>query len=276
MARRSKGSTRLPKAPLAEVVFELRWTLQKGPDNQAILHSDPGIMPLLDAFTSHMKKAKFGFFRDMSHPLQTGPYGVVRRYFRDSESPYPIMQVGIGIFATNASSQYDYPNFREQVLSGIAALLNSYPKMDFFPLRPDHLELRYVDVFDQNVMEGVGFFNFLNSETAFKVGLPPMLGGSKQVTGKAQGRVIYEAELKDWKGSRIIVDLGSALQETTNEDAIRMVTLVRTTLPGVPELKTKGTFPKQVAKWLDFAHGITSPLFKEIISDNVMRKFKEL
>jgi hypothetical protein len=125
-------------------------------------------------------------------------------------------------------------------------------------------------------MEGADFFGFLNSATAFNVGLPPMLTDKKQVTGKPVGRFGYEAELKGWKGSRIAIDVGSAVQATATEDVIRMVTIVRTTPPGVPELKNRATFPKQVAKWLDFAHGVTSPLFREIVSDDVMRKFKEL
>src|SRR6266480_3745454 len=104
MAKKTKASAKLPKAPLVEVVFELRWHLQGAGEKQAtILHSDPGIIPLLEAFTSSMKRAKFGFVRDMSSPLQTGPYGVVRRYFRNSETPYPILQIGVGIFAANAS-----------------------------------------------------------------------------------------------------------------------------------------------------------------------------
>ena len=276
MARRSSGSTRLPKAPLAEVVFEMRWGLQRGPENQPVLQSDPGILPLLDAFTAQMKKSKFGFFRDMSHPLQTGPYGVVRRYFLNSDAPYPIMQVGAGIFATNASSQYEYAEFRKQVLSGIAALLNSYPKMDFFALHPDYLELRYVDVFDQTVMEGLEFFSFLAKETGFKLDMPPMLKANGQLVRKAMGRIVYDGELKSRKGSRILADIGSATHGTTNEDALQMVTIVRSVGEGVPKLSTKSAFTNQVAKWLDFAHGITSPLFKEIVSDRVMHKFKEL
>lgn len=276
MAKKVKGSNRLAKAPLAEVVFELRWGLQNGPDNQAVLHADPGSVPLLEAFTTYMKKAKFGFFRDMSHPLQTGPYGVVRRYFLDPETPYPIMQIGVGIFATNASSQYQYTEFRQQVVSGVSALLSAYPKIDFFPLVPQYLELRYVDVFDQSVMDGASFFTFLNSETALKLGLPPMLSGPNQVTTKPAGRIVYEAELRGWKGSRVVVDIASAAQGAAGEAAIRMITTVRTLASGVPLVKGKLSYPGKVAKWLDFAHGVTSPLFKEIISDRVMQKFEEL
>jgi uncharacterized protein (TIGR04255 family) len=275
MAKKSKSSTRLPKAPLAEVVFELRWNLYTMPDNQPGVNSDPGTIPLLNAFTSSMKKGKFGFTRDMSHPLLTGPYGVVRRYFKDSETPYPIMQVGVGIFATNASSEYEYPAFRDQVLFGLRTLLASYPKMDFFALIPNFIELRYIDVFDQTVLQGADFYGFLRNETTFDVSFPSMLTGGKAAE-KSQGRFVYDSALKDWKGSRLVVDVASAVHSTTNEDSVRMVTTVRTTGAGVPKLDPKASFPQRIGKWLDFAHGVTSPLFKEIVSENVMRKFQEL
>jgi hypothetical protein len=50
MAKKSKRASPLPKAPLAEVVFEIRWELQAGPEGQPILQSDPGLLPLLDGF----------------------------------------------------------------------------------------------------------------------------------------------------------------------------------------------------------------------------------
>jgi hypothetical protein len=47
---KTRAKTPLPKAPLAEVVFELRWALQAGPEGVPILQSDPGLIPLLDQF----------------------------------------------------------------------------------------------------------------------------------------------------------------------------------------------------------------------------------
>jgi hypothetical protein len=52
MAKKKRASDRLPKAPLTEVVFELRWARQAGPAGQPILQSDPGLLPLLERFSS--------------------------------------------------------------------------------------------------------------------------------------------------------------------------------------------------------------------------------
>jgi uncharacterized protein (TIGR04255 family) len=94
-----------------------------------------------------MKKIGFGTTKDMSHPLQTGPHGVVRRFYKAADKPFPIMQIGSGIFASNESSEYEWRSFKSQVTRGLRTLLKVYPKLDFFTLRPSHLELRYVDIF---------------------------------------------------------------------------------------------------------------------------------
>jgi hypothetical protein len=90
-----------------------------------------------------MKKVGFGSTRDMSHPLQTAAHSVVRRFYKAKDRPFPIMQIGPGIFATNESSEYDWRLFKKQAEQGIRALLRSYPKLDFFILKPIHMELRY-------------------------------------------------------------------------------------------------------------------------------------
>jgi hypothetical protein len=147
--------------------------------------------------------------------------------------------------------------------------------MDFFALTPNFLELRYTDIFDQTVLDGADFFSFLNQETSFKFSFPPMMSSNK-ISGKPVGRFAFDVGLRGWKDSRLILELGSAVQVTTSENAIRMVSAIRTTGQGVPKLGSKSSFPQRVAKWLDYAHGITGPLFKETVSESVMRKFQEL
>lgn len=66
-------SEALPKAPMVEVVFEVRWKLQDGPAAVPMLKSDPGLVPLLERFSKQMRKTGFTAQRDLSHPLQTGP-----------------------------------------------------------------------------------------------------------------------------------------------------------------------------------------------------------
>ena len=190
-------------------------------------------------------------------------------------TPFPIMQIGVGVFATNASSQYEFSAFREQALFGIRALLESYPRIDFFALAPNYLELRYIDILDQTVLGGEPYADFLNKGTSFKIALPATFTSNK-VAGNASGRLVYEVDLKGFKNSRLIIDVASARLTEKPEDVIRMQTTVRTVNTGVPLLKNKTSFVKRIGDWFDFAHDITSPLFKEIVSESVMKKFKDL
>ena len=188
MAQRRRRIARLPKAPLAEVVFELRWKLQGPPDSPPVLKADPGLLPLLDNFTNRMKKAGFGFSREMSPPLQTGGYGVARRFYKSSDSPFPIMQVGPGIFATNESSLYEWSAFKAQINVGLGAILDSYPKLGFYKLEPSYVELRYIDVFDGSLLGKATLFDFAERGTSLKFQLPKILTDGKRFVGDADGR----------------------------------------------------------------------------------------
>ena len=116
MAPRKRRVKRLPKAPLTEVVFELRWKLLGDERAPALQYSDPGLLPLVEDFSGRIRKSGYRDFTDFGSPVQVAAYSIARRYFKKAGQPFPIMQVGPGIFATNESSQYDWETFKGQVL----------------------------------------------------------------------------------------------------------------------------------------------------------------
>jgi uncharacterized protein (TIGR04255 family) len=124
MASRNKTAKtrRLPNAPLAEVVFELRWILEQGPIPGPYMNFDPMLIPLLQKFSVAMENSGFSHKQDFAHPAQTTPYGVVRRFYKNDESPFPIVQIGAGIFATNESTQYEWRTFKAQVLRYVVSV----------------------------------------------------------------------------------------------------------------------------------------------------------
>ena len=235
---KARAKALLPKAPLAEVVFELRWALQAGPEGVPVLQSDPGLIPLLDQFTGEMKKIGFGFTRDLSHPLQTGAHSVVRRFYKATDRPFPIMQIGPGIFATNESSEYDWKPFKKQAEQGIRALLRSYPKLNFFALKLIHIELRYIDAFPASLVGNVALFTFLEKQTTLKIGLPQMLTDKKILEPNAVGRFGFRATLAGRKQSQLQIELASGKNEETGEDLVRMETKVVSLGSDVPRWQT--------------------------------------
>jgi uncharacterized protein (TIGR04255 family) len=270
-SRRTSNSTRLPSAPLAEVVFELRWALPPAPP--PFMSYDPMLVPLTQAFSAEMKRRGFPHGVDLSHPQQTGPYGVARRFFQRAEAPFPIMQIGSGIFASNQSVQYDWKSFKAQIFRGVRALLNSYPTRYGARLRPIYLELRYVDLFGKSVLGSTEFVRFMATGTSLNFQLPKMLESKSIFWGDAEGRFKFQRALRGRKNSLFIVDIGSGSTADTKQDVIRLESKVTSSEPGVPVLKNHRMFLMELNEWLEFAHSVTSPFFKEFILPDVMRKF---
>ena len=54
---KKRRADRLSKAPLTEVVFELRWALQGDALPHPVMQSDPGLLPLLENFSKEIKKS---------------------------------------------------------------------------------------------------------------------------------------------------------------------------------------------------------------------------
>lgn len=257
---------------MVEVVFELRWNLQSGPQGEVVLQSDPGLLPLLDRFSKQMRKIGFSSSRDMSHPLQTGPYGIVRRYFRSVNEPFPIQQIGPGIYATNEDAKYDWVSFKAQALKGLKALFDSYPKLDFFPLIPRHLELRYIDAFKPSLVSSrEGFLGFVREGMNATIELPDIFQDKSVFDTESMGRLVVQKTLKQHKGTTMVLDVGSGKRAA--EDIIRMETKVVTLGEGIPNVTTPVRMIRELGDWLEVAHNVLSPTFRQLVRKEVLAKY---
>ena len=116
--------------------------------------------------------------------------------------------------------------------------------------------------------------DFINRGTSMKIELPKMLTNTKVFAGDPDGRFILTHHLKTWKDARFAIDIGSG-KTANSEEIIRMETRVTCEGAGIPVLRTPAKFLRELDDWLEFAHGITSPFFKEFVLPNVMQKFEE-
>jgi uncharacterized protein (TIGR04255 family) len=268
--RRANGKdTQLPSAPLAEVVFELRWQLQPG----TFMPFDPLIMPLLASFSSAMERTGFSSIQDITHPQQTGPHGVARRFRKSAETPFPLMQIGPGIFAANESAQYTWKSYKQQVMDGAKALFASYPASLGFPLHPIYLELRYVDVFDKAVLGHTSLFDFIEKATLLRFKLPNELINPKLFWGDATGRFAFQRALRGRKDTNFTIDIVPGQINDIKKDVIQLTSKVMSSGVGVPVVSNTRAFLAQLGAWLEFAHSVTSPFFKEFILADIKRKF---
>ena len=135
-----------------------------------------------------------------------------------------------------------------------------------------HLELRYVDAFDASLVDTVDLAKFLRDATTLKIELPSFF--SKIGSADTRGRVSFQKEVKGWKATQFIFDIASGLRNPA-EDIVRLETRIITLTAGVPKGRQHPSFLKDLSRWLEFAHGLTSPFFKEFVTAKVMNKFKK-
>jgi len=257
---------KLPNAPLVEAVFELRWSVQPG-----VAYADPAFPYVRADFTKRVEHLGFLVPREMMpSDAVPAPYSIARRFYVAPEAEFPLLQIGPGIFAANQSVDYDWPSFKRLVQDGLRALLSSYPKSAGFPMRPNYLELRYVDAFDASLVDTANLVDFINVGTSMRLEAPPFF--SQLDASEVKGRLFLHASIKKWKDTQFIFDLASGSRGGT-EDVVRLETKVVTQAAGVPKMQPS-KFLKDLDRWLEFAHGLTSPFFEQFVTDTVMRKFK--
>jgi hypothetical protein len=236
------------------------------------LYTDPGLLPMIYDFSKHAAKLGFDVRQEMTPPDQTAAYAIVHRYRTEDAPDFPLLQVGPGIFAANHGPLYEWHEFKSFGIEGLKALLASYPKLPGFPLEPTHLELRYLDIFDRSLLGTADIAAFLNPGTTMRVDIPAFMQDPQRFSGDLEGRFIVGRAAQGWKSSNFSLDFGSVI--ANKERALRLETKVVTIDEGVPRLAAPSQFVSGVAKWLDFAHDLTSPFFKEFIRKELMAKFE--
>jgi uncharacterized protein (TIGR04255 family) len=243
----------------------MRWKLR----GSGVFLSDPGLLPLIGAFTARVAKLGYPVHKDLAKPEDIIGYHVIRRYFTADDVSFPIIQIGQGVFASNQSSDYSWLSFRAQTLKALKVLLDSYPKLEGYPFEPEHLELRYIDVFDQSLLGTLDLIEFANRGTALNIGIPEDLFDKKKFTGPSDGRLILQRQMKN--GTKFHVDFASGKNSATGEPTLRLESKVIT--QGLSRFRTPAKFAANIESWLTDAHDITSPFFRRFVSAEVMQKF---
>ena len=270
---RSSEFTRLPNAPLAEVVFEIRWALQ-GEDNlPPPLKMDPGFPAVMVRFTDGARALGFLAFRDMQPISQTAGGGVFRRHYLKEDQPFPILQIGPGVFAVNQSSEYEWNHFRDLALNGFQLLMHSYPRLKSFIFTPIHVELRYVDVFDQELVGTVDFFKFTANATNMDIKLPEFLKSEPFSFADIKVRVQADCTLSHKKNSVFRIDIGSG--RTEQLDVMKLETKVSSAVGDIPKMRLgRSSSTESVEGWLNDSHRLTSAFFRSFVKPEAMEKFK--
>ncbi len=257
----------LPKAPLAEVVFELRWDVAPG---DLPLLADPTYSKVFDAVSAHAVKQGFERTVDIHKPYTGIPTTISRRMYR-GEAPFPLVQMGPCIFAYNESVDYEWVAFRRQAIKGALTVAANLSKFREFKPEINHLELRYIDAFDPSVVTAATTLEFIERGTNMKVQLPPAL--TKQLRASTAGRVKFEWPLIVDEGTTFSLELGSGFREKM--PIMRMESKVVWSGRRFP-ISAATPIRAALASWLETAHRVTSATFKAIVSEQLFSTFKAI
>ena len=246
--------SRLSKAPLQEVIFEIRWALVPGKETGQII--DEGF-ELASGRLSTIIEQQFPYYKRIipqDIPDQLMHYQAIHQYWT-GENKWPVIQLGPGIFTINCTDGgYDWEGgFRILIKQAIEWLEQSYRKS----LNIRFASLRYIDAIKVDDYGGIkdGWQNFIKLHFNFEY------NNQFNTRGRQKQIQIHQTfELED--GSDLQVQIANGVRN--NEKALIWQTAI---------LK-KDTFDSdKLFSWADYAHGIAHDLFQEMIKPDLYASF---
>lgn len=258
----------LPRAPLVEVIFELRWgnRTQAPGGNEKIISfnfSSEEINFLPGQFKEKIASHGFGNLEEANPGIISVPH-VVKHRFRKGPGAWPCYQIGLGIFTANQVNEgYSWKKFLETIVIGVETLDASLPKkLKRVPALS--AELRYQDALRFSRKEGsLRFLKDrlnLGSVQVDTVLDNPML--SKSVEG-----VLLAFQVKCRRPSGMLV-LNLAEGAVKGEDAFILNIALRSSDKDVPKFTVSA-----LRKWANDAHLIQKDMFKKILTPELMATY---
>ncbi len=245
--------SKLPNAPLQEVIFEIRWALMPGKESGQLIDEE---FELASGRLSSILEQKFPYYRriipqNISEQLMH--YNVVHQYWT-GENKWPVIQLGPGIFTINCTDdEYFWENYQKLIQEGVAWLDKAYKS----PLNILFASLRYIDEIKIDDYGGIesGWKNFINTHFNFEY------HNHFNTLGKqTQIQVNQTFQLKD--GSDLQVQFSNGIKN--NKETLVWQTAI---------LKKTSFNREHLFLWTENAHRVTHKLFKEMIKPNLYDSF---
>ncbi len=258
----------LAKAPLNEVIFEIRWGLVKADQSKREYH-----LPFeeTDFFFGQFKmivtSIGFSFIERTNIEIQPSLPHVVNFRFRKAQNTWPCYQIGLGVFTVNQINDgYEWDKFKQDILNGIEYLNKGYPG-GIENLKSVGIELRYRDAFIFS--ENENSVAFLKSKMKLSFDLPDGLLNSEYLDNNkiAGTRVAFNLDIINPKG-KLVLDLRQA--KINGQPGFVLDTRTRSQGNDVPNLIDRDSF----SQWLEGVHNIQRLAFKELIDPIYARTFE--
>ncbi len=241
--------SKLPNAPLLEVIFEIRWKIldKNGLDKYQYLHGDLfAELKQEYPFRESLVNPEFPLEVFINKPMYR---------FRTKEAGYPLYQVGPGIISLNTiDEEYRWENFYERA----EQLISSF--FEVFTFSEDDqidLGLIYVDFFRLD-FNHENVHDFINNNLNIKIsqGFYETEERPKNISLSFD----YETSFGELK---VFLRKGKNIKK---EEGV----IMHTTVVG----KEKSPNQETILSWLNQTHEFCSQLFKDITKEELYNSFK--
>jgi len=238
--------SKLPKAPLLEVIFEIKWDITNNNDivKFQYLHGD-----LYSILKNDYPKRENLVPAEV--PIDIMKNNVMYRFKKDTG--YPLVQIGPGILTLNTiDNLYFWDNYRDEIVKVTNSLSEVFPEINQTNL---FLTLTYLDFFEIDI-ETENVIEFINSNLNLNINQTFIKNeNTKEIN------LTFSYKIGD---NTLILDLRNG--NVNNKKGI----ILQTKLIGN---KKKYTNTEQL-EWLNNAHETCSDIFKKITTENFYNSFK--
>ena len=243
--------SKLPKAPLLEVIFEIKWDV--------INKSDIVDFQYLHGDLYSKLKSKYPHRESLvppEVPLDFVKGNPIFRY-RENQGSYPLVQVGPGLISLNTiDAKYYWEQFRDESNEILNILNEIYPKYAELNLVP---AITYLDFFEYDKSKETPL-HYVNSNFQLNI-------ADKFIDG-------LDAKLNDvnftfnYQLKGMIASLNMRNGKINNE---KEGIVLQTKITGKKELYNS----RKLKDWLDDAHDLSSNIFKSLTKGQLYESFKK-
>jgi len=255
-------STILINKPLVEAIFEFRWKIPEV-DGHKI---DPDYSFLIGQLYNKCKK-KYPERETLPAaqvPIEMLPYAPQYR-FRTGKNQWPLIQLGHGILTYNSTSEYSWEqNFKPNSIEAFQNFIEDHPQEN--SLKLDELKLKYINAIPISPKDNV--MSFLKEKLNTQIILPKDISESSdlEINNNAIDLTITVPVKNDF--GQIQQRLATGMKINSKVLIIEL-TLVSKAVSNL--FTNKSAFEE----WLVKAHSIIEHHFFSLLSDDLLKEFKD-
>ena len=246
--------SKLPNAPLQEVIFELRWKLDFDPESQSKVDKEfQFAFANFSALSANTLKYKINLKPPAAPDILFADRPIYQ--FWAQRNVYPVFQLGPGVFTVNETEKnYEWKYFRGLILEGIEWLTKSYSgKLEF-----SVVELRYIDAIEVTDDNQKDLSKFIADNLKIEI--------SNQFIDARLSDVQLHQRFKIDNENSLSLLVTNGLKNINQSKAIILQTSYN---------KTSNISFENLTGWIDIAHDACSSLFKKMISKTLYERFSK-